>query len=85
MGEFEPALALDGGDDGLDIVRRLLPWCHRALKQGGSIAFELHEGHLDEAARLACDAGFSNARIVSDLAGRPRVLVALKASIGFSA
>ena len=27
VAEFEPALALDGGADGLDVLRRLLPWC----------------------------------------------------------
>ena len=43
VAEFEPALALDGGADGLDVLRRLLPWCRRALKEGGGFAFELHE------------------------------------------
>ncbi|MEG0791746.1 MAG: HemK/PrmC family methyltransferase [Gordonibacter sp.] len=73
---FEPALALDGGDDGLDVFRRLLPFCARALKPGGAFAFELHETCLDEAARLAQVAGFTGVRVVDDLAGRPRVLVA---------
>ncbi len=41
VAEFEPALALDGGADGLDVLRRLLPWCRRALKEGGGFAFEL--------------------------------------------
>lgn len=73
--DYEPSLALDGGDDGLDVLRRLLPWCSRALKPGGAFAFELHEGHLDEAAAHAREAGFKDVRIVPDLAGRPRVLV----------
>ncbi len=75
---FEPALALDGGADGLDLVRRLLPWSAQALKPGGGFAFELHEGHLDEAAALARAAGFQDVRIVRDLAGRPRVLTGRK-------
>lgn len=75
---FEPALALDGGADGLDVLRRLLPWCLRALKPGGGFAFELHEGHLDEAAALAREAGFQDVRIVCDLADRPRVLAGRK-------
>ena len=57
VAEFEPALALDGGADGLDVLRRLLPWCRRALKEGGGFAFELHETCLDEAARLAEEGG----------------------------
>ena len=78
VADFEPSLALDGGDDGLDVLRRLLPWCARALKPGGGFAFELHEGHMDDAAALARDAGFSEVRIVRDLAQRPRVLVGRK-------
>lgn len=76
---FEPALALDGGDDGLDVLRRLLPWCKGALKPGGGFAFELHETCLDEAARLAAQAGFHDVRIVYDLTNRPRVLTGRKA------
>lgn len=72
--DYEPALALDGGADGLAVVRRLLPWCARALKPGGSFAFELHETCLDAAAALARASGFSDVRIVRDLADRPRVL-----------
>ena len=78
---YEPALALDGGADGLDVLRRLLPWCRRALKEGGGFAFELHETCLDEAARLAEEAGFSDVRVTADLAGRPRVLTARKRAV----
>ena len=78
VADFEPALALDGGADGLDVFRPLAAWAARALKPGGVLACELHEGHLDAAAAVAEAAGFSAVRIVNDLAGRPRVLVACK-------
>ena len=76
---FEPALALDGGADGLDVFRRLLAFCARALKPGGGFAFELHETCLDDAARLAAEAGFADVRVVRDLADRPRVLTGRRA------
>ncbi|MBQ9955776.1 MAG: peptide chain release factor N(5)-glutamine methyltransferase [Eggerthellaceae bacterium] len=76
--DFEPALALDGGQDGLDLFRRLAVWALAALKPGGAFACELHETCLDEAAEFARGLGFSNVRIVYDLTGRPRVLTALK-------
>lgn len=79
VGDFEPALALDGGDDGLDIFRRLLTWCACALKPGGGFAMELHETCLDAAADAARAAGFSSVRTTRDLAGRPRVLTGRKA------
>lgn len=75
---FEPKLALDGGEDGNDLFRRILPWALTALKPGGSLAVELHETCLDQAAQLASLAGYCGVRIVEDLAGRPRVLVAMK-------
>lgn len=75
---FEPALALDGGADGLDVFRRILPFSTRALAPRGVLAVELHETCLDEAARLARQAGFEKVRVADDLAGRKRVLVAQK-------
>ncbi len=78
VSEFEPALALDGGADGNDILRRLLPWTMRALRPGGGFAFELHETRLDAAKQLARESGFEQLRIVEDLAGRPRVLTGKK-------
>ncbi len=77
---FEPALALDGGADGLDLYRRLVPQALEVLAPRGVLAVELHETCLEQAARLAREAGFAEARIASDLAARPRVLVARKGS-----
>ena len=76
--DFEPALALDGGADGLDLFREIAPWAFSALKPGGGFACELFEGHMEQAASIARAAGFSEVRIVEDLAGRPRVITARK-------
>lgn len=76
VADFEPALALDGGADGLDLFRPLAQWAARALKPGGVLACELYEGHMDAARAVAEQAGFVDVHIVDDLTGRPRVLVA---------
>ena len=81
VSDFEPQLALDGGPDGLDVYRRLIAWCQQALKPGGACAFELHETCLDQARDIAQQAGFSDVRIVDDLAGKPRVLTAVKPKV----
>lgn len=73
--EFEPRLALDGGKDGLDLVRILFKEALLALKPKGVIALELFEGHLEQAADLCQKAGFTDVRIVKDLTDRPRVLI----------
>ena len=75
---FEPALALDGGPDGLDVFRRMVHFAYTALKSEGTFAVELHEEGMDRAVRLAEEAGFSEVHIVRDLADKPRVLVAKK-------
>ena len=78
MSEWDPRLALDGGEDGLDLFRRFLPDALSYLKPGGVLAVELFEGHLEQARNGACAAGFDQARIALDLTGRPRVLIARK-------
>lgn len=79
--DHEPALALDGGTDGLDVFRRLLELAPRALAPGGIMAVELFEGHLEQAAELVRAAeGWNEPQVKQDLAGRPRVLLASRKS-----
>ncbi|NPD31187.1 peptide chain release factor N(5)-glutamine methyltransferase [Eggerthellaceae bacterium zg-1084] len=75
---YEPALALDGGPDGLALFRPLATWAWDYLACGGGLAVELHETCLDAAAAFLRDRGFAEVRVVSDLAGRPRVVTARK-------
>lgn len=74
--DFEPELALAGGADGLDVFRRLLASAKRLLKPAGLLAVELHEESLEHAQAQAEAQGFGEVRIVADLAGRPRILLA---------
>lgn len=78
VADFEPSLALDGGEDGLDAFRKIATWSFSALKTSGSLVVELHEDCLEKAAQLAREAGFISTRIVDDLAQRPRILIAKK-------
>lgn len=76
VADYEPALALDGGEDGLDIFRRLVNAAPHMLKPGGLFACELYEGHLDQAASLCRAAGMREVRVVNDLTNRPRIILA---------
>ncbi|MCD8199582.1 MAG: peptide chain release factor N(5)-glutamine methyltransferase [Coriobacteriaceae bacterium] len=78
VADFEPRLALDGGADGLDFFRRLLPEADRLLRSGGLLACELHETTLEEASELAGKAGLVDISVTEDLAGKPRVLLACR-------
>ena len=77
---FEPGLALDGGPDGLDIFRRLLEGAPAWLAPGGMLCVELFEESLDDACALVrAQGGWASVEAHDDLAGRPRVLVAVRA------
>ena len=72
----EPRLALDGGDDGLAITRRIVAGAPARLLPGGTLVLEMHEGHLDALPRICLEAGFARADAGRDLAGLPRYVVA---------
>jgi release factor glutamine methyltransferase len=73
--DHEPRLSLDGGPDGLTVVRRLLAQAPAVLKPGGAILVEIGADQGAAARRLA-RTYFSHAavRVHPDLAGRERVL-----------
>lgn len=81
VANFEPTLALDGGEDGLALFLPLAEWAASALKPGGILACELFEDHMDAAAAIAQAFGFTDICIVNDLTDRPRILLARKESL----
>jgi release factor glutamine methyltransferase len=66
---YEPGLALFGGPDGMDPVRRLLPM----VADVRLLALEV--GLAEAVASLVAGAGFSSVEILDDLAGHERVVV----------
>lgn len=76
VGRFEPRLALDGGQDGLDIIRQLLAQAQERIKPGGSILIEIGAAQGRAVTRFA-QTHFPRAgvRIEKDLAGLDRLLL----------
>ena len=75
--DHEPGLALDGGEDGLDVFRRILAIAPEVLAQGGTLCVELFEGNVHAAAELVrAEPGWANVEVREDLTHRPRVLIA---------
>lgn len=72
--EYEPRSALDGGHDGLDIVRRLVARAPALLSAGGALLCEIGAAQGDGAMALARAAGFADASVLTDHEGLPRVL-----------
>ena len=77
VSSYEPRLALDGGADGLDVFRRIVDWASSSLREGGLLACELHEDAMRSASAIAEGAGYSDVRVVKDLVGKDRVLLAV--------
>ncbi|NIM07211.1 MAG: peptide chain release factor N(5)-glutamine methyltransferase [Armatimonadetes bacterium] len=84
--DWEPRSAIDGGTDGLDAIRRLIAQAPRWLRpfgaaqgrRGGFIALEISPEQANEVQRLLSAQNFGACEIVSDLSGRPRVVIAEK-------
>jgi release factor glutamine methyltransferase len=70
--DWEPRLALDGGESGLDFYERYLADAMNLLKPGGSVHFEIGEDQGAALHRLMSDFGFEEISIGKDLSGRDR-------------
>lgn len=73
-GRGEPLVALDGGNDGLDLVRILINHAGMVLEPGGRILVETGEYNAKEAAEYFKEKGFTDIVIHPDLAGQDRVV-----------
>jgi release factor glutamine methyltransferase len=70
----EPHLALDGGADGLALVRRLVEVAPGLLQPAGCLALEIGAGQAAATAELLAAAGFGDMRVRRDLGGIDRVV-----------
>ena len=69
----DPETALVGG---IELVERLCAEAMTWLRPGGTLALEIGETQGDEVSRVVSDAGLTDARVVTDLTGRDRFVVA---------
>jgi len=69
----EPRLALDGGPDGLDLIRRLIA---QSAKRTRYLALEFGDGQAEAAKTLCLNAGYALIKILPDFTERERILVA---------
>jgi len=74
----EPRLALDGGADGLALVRRLVTAAPGLLRAGGAIVLEIGAGQAPATAALLAAAGFLDLRRRRDLGEIERVVSGVK-------
>ena len=72
--DYEPHLALDGGEDGLDFYRAIAEKWKEALNVGGRLYFEVGIGQADSVLRIMRSQGFGDIQVVKDLHEIPRVV-----------
>ena len=68
----DPAMALFGGPDGLDVIRRFIPQAFARLAPGGWLAMEIGHDQADPVSSLLADAGFGEIQVKTDLSGVAR-------------
>lgn len=74
--KYEPKVAVFAGEHGLDMIRKLIPQAHEALRDGGYLVMEI--GYSMSEQVMAIMQGFEDVHAVPDLAGIPRVVAGWK-------
>lgn len=75
--DYEPWCALDGGPDGMQVLRNLISAAPSFLAKGGVLVCEIGEGQKESLLAFASQTGcFRSVQFADDYAGKPRVLVA---------
>lgn len=72
-GRSEPRLALDGGNDGLDLYPYIATYAYQSLKSNGAFFVEAGEYNLDAAIDIFKSKGFTNIKTYRDLSAAKRV------------
>ncbi|MBD8877209.1 peptide chain release factor N(5)-glutamine methyltransferase [Labrenzia polysiphoniae] len=80
--EHDPGRALDGGTDGLDAYREIVPQALQCLSPDGRIALEIGFDQEQEVSELLRQCGFLHIEIIQDLAGNDRVVLAMRRESG---
>lgn len=76
--DYEPHLALDGKENGLYFYKRIIEGLKERLNDNGKVIFEIGCDQYEAVKGLLVDNSFRNIRVVKDLSGLDRVVIAEK-------
>ncbi|MBN2619122.1 MAG: peptide chain release factor N(5)-glutamine methyltransferase [Spirochaetales bacterium] len=71
----EPVLALDGGDDGLDLIREIIQEAPKHLTNNGWLLIEADPGQMENMRSLMYKQSFKDITLYQDLVGLNRIIV----------
>jgi release factor glutamine methyltransferase len=73
---WEPINAINGGPDGLDFYRRIIPQASRFLKDNGILMLEIGDGYIEDVSTMIKNSGYAGLEIIKDYAQIERIVLA---------
>ncbi len=74
--KYEPRIALDGGNDGLDLIRKVIYKSKNILKINGTLALEIGNGQIKKVSKILIDNKFRIISVIKDYKDNVRCLIA---------
>ncbi len=73
---YEPRLALDGGNDGLDLIKKVIYKSRKVLKINGTLALEIGNEQIKKVSKILFDNNFRIVHLVNDYKDNVRCVIA---------
>ncbi len=73
---YEPRMALDGGNDGLDLVKKVIYKSKNILKRNGMLALEIGNGQIKKVSKILVDNKFRTTHVIKDYKNNVRCVIA---------
>ena len=74
--KFEPRMALDGGNDGLDLIKKIIYKSKKILKINGTLALEIGNEQIDKVSKILIDNKFRINCVIKDYRNNVRCVIA---------
>ena len=74
--KFEPRVALDGGNDGLDLIKKVIYKSKKILKINGTLALEIGNEQLNKVSKILIDSKFRIKCVIKDYRNNVRCVLA---------
>ena len=74
--KYEPRLALDGGNDGLDLIKKVIYKSKNILKIKGTLALEIGNGQIKKVSKILFDNNFIIKNTINDYKNNVRCIIA---------
>ena len=74
--KYEPRVALDGGNDGLDLIKKVIYKSKYILKIKGTLALEIGNEQINEVSKILIDNNFRIRKVIKDFKNNIRCVIA---------